>query len=100
MNIKPHLIRQDLKYIFLFLLVEAFFTSAFAREKNEDKGKKITDKIKRVFNGFSFGAHERLFPYLSLEDWFDPYAGPEVETLRAQERKCENGSPCKVRDRA
>ncbi len=79
MNFKPHLIRQRLTYIFLFLLAAAFCTSAFAKEKNQDKGKNITDKMKRVFNGFSFGAHERLFPYLSLEDWFDPYVGLKLK---------------------
>ena len=64
---------------FLFLLVAAFYSSALAREKNQDKGKNITDKVKRVFNGFSFGAHERLLPYLSLEDWFDPYVGLKLK---------------------
>ena len=79
MNFKPHLMRPVHKYIFLFLLVAAFCTGALAKGKNQDKDKNITDKVKRVFNGFSFGAHERLLPYLSLEDWFDPYVGLKLK---------------------
>ncbi len=79
MNIKPHLMRPVHKYVFRFLLVAAFCNSALAIEKNQDKDKNITDKVMRVFHGFSFGAHERLFPYLSLEDWFDPYVGLKLK---------------------
>ena len=43
------------------------------------KDPKIVELIKIYLNGFTIGKNARLFPYASLEDWFDPYIGTKLE---------------------
>ena len=79
LNFSLRLMGLRLTHILLLLSVAVFCTKTAAGEENQGKSKNITDKIKRLVDGLSFGAHERLFPYLSLEDWFDPYGGLKLE---------------------
>lgn len=54
----------------------------FAQEKeaqvsvqNSVKDKKFIEKFKFLVNGFTVGTDTRVFPYVSLADWFEPYFG-------------------------
>ena len=42
---------------------------------NTKKDDKIIEKVNLILNGFTIGTDTRIFPYASLEDWFDPYGG-------------------------
>lgn len=33
------------------------------------------EQIRQLVGGFSIGKHIRVLPYVSMDDWFDPYAG-------------------------
>ena len=52
----------------------------FAEEDNpESTGGKVAEKFKTLLDGFSIGEEAQMLPYVSLEDWFDPYVGIKLQ---------------------
>lgn len=60
-------------YILLFSNLKIFAQEAEVKPSKKDN--KFINKFALVLNGFTMGTGTRVFPYASLSDWFDPYAG-------------------------
>ncbi len=65
--------------LFSFMINYSYFAQAVsaqeAVEETDENKNEVNKKVTQILSGFAIGKHIRLFPYLSLEDWFDPYAG-------------------------
>ncbi len=49
-----------------------------ARPVPAKKTNTIIEKAKVILNGFPIGKNARVFPYITLEDWLDPYVGAKL----------------------
>lgn len=73
---------DDLRLLLCLLTLSLMCMEGFAGEDEKSDGKPkrgFIKKAKVVLNGFTLGKDTRLFPYLSLDDWFDPFAGLKLE---------------------
>jgi hypothetical protein len=62
-----------------FLTVLSFRAYPKEHAKNSPKSNNRLARLTEMLEGIPIGAHSRLFPYASLEDWFDPYGGMKLE---------------------
>lgn len=66
--------------LYCFLLTStSTHSTALADEKETGSSHPVINKLESLFDGFTLGPQERIFPYASLEDWFDPYGGLKLE---------------------
>ncbi len=71
--------------IILFCIIHFLSSSRvkiLANDGNNNKTSKdpkIVEVVKKYLDGFTIGEDTRFFPYVSLEDWFDPYLGTKLE---------------------
>lgn len=83
--------KQIMGILMCCLYLASFGATRGVAKKTDEKGSKkqqnMVDRLESIFDGFAFGAHERIFPYASLEDWFDPYGG-----LKLEHRICWNSA--------
>ena len=75
-------IQSHQKIVFIILtglvtvgLASRLVLASGSAEKDSAKAPRVVEKLKVVLNGFTVGGDTRLFPYASLQDWFEPYGG-------------------------
>ncbi|MCG8605058.1 hypothetical protein MJD09_08680 [bacterium] len=80
--IRQHVIQQKMLQLPLSLcFLAALSFQAYPKEEAKKSPKSQTQLVRLIemLEGIAIGKESRLFPYASLEDWFDPYGGLKLK---------------------
>ena len=80
--VQPQVIHQKIYHLSLslcFLAILAFRAYPQEDAKNSPPSKSRLTMLTEMLEGIPIGKDSRMFPYASLEDWFDPYGGLRLE---------------------